>query len=65
MRWGLACVFVTLTPALSQRERETCEPISGSLSLRERVRVRGDRVTMPLFERVLRQAPQWHPEVPS
>jgi len=40
-RLNLECVFVTLTPALSHGERELAEPVSGPLSLRERVRVRG------------------------
>jgi len=40
-RLNLECVFVALTPTLSQGERELEEPISGPLSVRERVRVRG------------------------
>jgi len=39
-RLNLECLFVTLTPALSHGERELAEPVSGPLSLRERVRVR-------------------------
>jgi len=40
-RLNRECVFVTLTPALSHGEREHAGPVSGPLSLRERVRVRG------------------------